>query len=117
MLEEWNAVGDVSAGLRSWAATQGRLPEEWASRRWAPKPPPVVVVPPPPAPPSAIVSELTCWLDASKLPQREQLAALRNEWLARIGPDDRAAAQRIIKRAINSKKLLTERDELLRTLD
>jgi hypothetical protein len=113
-------LGDAPRlGLREWAAGQGKLPEEWASRRWTPKvppPPPEPAKPPPPPPRSPIVVELEAWLGASKLTQREQLAALESDWLQRIPEGDREEAKRVIKRAINSKKLIAPLEALLAKL-
>jgi hypothetical protein len=122
-LDDAAKVDDLDAAreeLRAWAQSQGKLPEDWARRRWAPKPPPVVEPPPPPPPPApraAVLDELERWFETTPLKQRAQLAALRSDWLPRIGPDERAEAKRLIKKAVNSKKLVDERDELLRALD
>ncbi len=115
------ATEKIREKLREWALAQGKLPPEWADRKWTPKKPreePAAPEPPPaPAPRSAIVDELEAWLRASKLTQREQIAALRSDWLPRLGETDRAEAKKVIRRAINSKKLTDLRDELLRALD
>lgn len=136
-------LDDVREDLRQWAKQQGRLPDELANLRFTPRrrpPPPRPNAPaaptrastpaaadpapaeaPPPRPPSdaprsEVVVELEKWLDETKLSQREQVAALRKDWIGRLGPADRDEAKRLIKRAINSKKLVAERDELLSAL-
>lgn len=128
-LHAWGVLGDgaqieylaeAREGLRGWAQGAGKLPEDWASRRWVPRPPPVVEAPPPPPPPlprAAVLVELEQWFGKTQLTQREQLDRLRTKWLDRIGPDERAEAKRLIRRAVNSKKLVDERDELLRALE
>ena len=122
-LGDWakvDAIDEAREELRTWAQGQGKLPEDWANRRWAPKPPTVAEPPPPPPPPkprAEVLIELEQWLDTCGLKQRDQLTALRTKWLARIGPDDRDEAKRLIRKAVNSKKLVDERDELLRALD
>lgn len=74
--------------------------------------PPVVAGPPP------VLDELTRWLTAHPGPQRALLDALP-PWLDRLATEDamtRSAAQRRISRAINSPKLLAQRDALLARL-
>ena len=116
--DEVKDVDEARAALRTWAQAEGRLPEDWANRRWAPRSPAVVVPPPVARPPerAAVLVELEAWFGRTTYTQREQLGILRAKWLARIGPDEREEATRIIRRAVNSKKLIEERDELLRTL-
>ncbi|HEX7602595.1 MAG TPA: hypothetical protein VF316_13355 [Polyangiaceae bacterium] len=123
--EKVDDVDEAREALREWAKGRGRLPEDWASRSEAPKPAPVVEPPPPPPPPpapppaprSADIIELDRWLGVTVRTQREQLAVLRKDWIGRIRPDERAEATRLIRRAINSKKLVDERDELLRAFE
>jgi len=108
-------------GMRSWAAEQGRLSDELAHRRREPRPSPVTeassIEPPPPPPPrSPVLLELERWIETCGLTQREQLASLRSVWLSRLGPAERAEAGLLIRRAINSKKLSRERDDLLAAL-
>ncbi|RKH52712.1 hypothetical protein [Corallococcus aberystwythensis] len=58
------------------------------------------------------------WLATTELAQRHQLEELRAHWLPRLTDDEvRPEAARIIRKAINSKKLVVERDALLRVLD
>ncbi len=118
-LEAWGVGEDVRVGLRTWGAEQGRLSDELANRRWSPKPPlpPVIATLPMTPARSVVLVELERWIETCGLPQRKQAALLRRDWLARIGADERAEAKRLIKRAINSKKLASERDELLAALD
>lgn len=122
--EKVDDVDEAREALREWAKGQGRLPEDWASRRMGPKAAPVVEAPPPPPPPappppprSADIIELERWLGVTVRTQREQLAILRANWVGRIAPEERAEAVRLIRRAINSKKLIAERDELLRAFE
>ena len=134
--QDADQLDDVREDLRTWAKGQGRLPDELANRRFTPRrrPPPPraatpvaapeaspIEAPPPPLPPvdaprSEVIVELERWLDETKLSQREQIAALRKDWLGRLGEGDRDEAKRLIKRAINSKKLVAERDEVLLAL-
>ncbi|RKH53105.1 hypothetical protein D7X55_00305 [Corallococcus sp. AB049A] len=58
------------------------------------------------------------WLATTELSQRQQLEELRAHWLPRLtGAEVRPEALRIIRKALNSKKLVVERDALLRLLD
>lgn len=124
--------------LREWAQKQGKLPREWADRKsahggrpraGAPGPKPVEAAPsassaPSPAAPAAPAPEarsealggLATFLETTKLTQREQLSALKTDWLPKLAEGDRPEAKRLIKKAINSKKLLEERDALLAEL-
>jgi hypothetical protein len=116
----WGVAPEPRDGMRTWAADQGRLSDERAHPRREPKSPPVVealsVEPTPPPPRSPVVLELERWIETCGLTQREQLASLRSVWLSRLGPAERTEARLLIKRAINSKKLSRERDELLAAL-
>ncbi len=128
-LEAWGAgTGDLAVArekLRAWAKEQGRLPAGLVTRAQgeaepaaAPQAPEPAAAPPAaPAPRSETLVALAAWLDGPGPTQRELLTALKNEWLARITEPDRAEARRLIKRAINSKKLVSERDELLQGLE
>jgi hypothetical protein len=135
--EKTDYLDDAREGLRTLSKGRGPLPEEWASRRWTPRTAPVEATPVgeatpvveaapveaapveagPPPPRAAVLVELEGWLETCGLPQRQQLAVLRSDWVPRIGPDERAEAKRLIRHAVNSKKLASERDELLRALD
>ncbi|MEZ4358866.1 MAG: hypothetical protein R3B48_01710 [Kofleriaceae bacterium] len=115
---DWGALRDpsvfhfleeVRAGLRAWAATCGPLPSDWLTTPYAdPAPPPAP--PPKPAPPPVppTLAELTAWLADAELSQREKLAQLEPRWLPRLLPEERAEAARLIRRAINSKRLAAE---------
>jgi hypothetical protein len=128
--------------LLDWGKKQGKLPREWADRRSvganrsarasnaAPKSPapdapaaapepaaaPQPAAAPEPAARSEVLSALATFLDTTKLSQREQLAALKSDWLPKLAESDRAEAKRLVKKAINSKKLVEERDALLADL-
>ncbi|WPB75687.1 hypothetical protein KYC5002_42670 [Archangium violaceum] len=114
---------DVRAGLRTLADRWGPLPEEWASRRYTLKPEETaeaerlqVLRPPILRPP--ILTELEEWLRSTELTQRQQLEELRARWLPRLGDAAvRPEAARLIRKAINSKKLAGERDALLKALE
>ncbi|WP_257457888.1 hypothetical protein [Archangium lipolyticum] len=108
---------EARLGLRAQAGTWGPLPEDWAARRYTPKPEAGGARPPPP-PRSALVVELEQWLGSEGATQRQQLEGLRTHWLSRLnGAADREQARHLIRKAINSKKLVAERDALLRELE
>lgn len=70
------------------------------------------------AAPAAVVS-LRSWLEALEGSQREKLAALEATWADRLGSLDEAqqqAVQRLVRKAINSKKLVDRREALLARL-
>jgi hypothetical protein len=107
---------DVQAGLRNLAERSGPLPEDWVARRYTPKPCDIDAEKLPP-PRLGVILELEQWLATTELSQRQQLEALRAHWLSRLTDAEvRPEATRIIRKAINSKKLAEERDALLRDL-
>ncbi len=116
-VDQEDYLEEVQHGLRAHAESLGALPEGWAARRYTPKAPAAVPMEPPRPPRLEILVELEQWLGASGLTQRQQLEALRASWLPRLS--DAAVkdeARRVIRKAINSKKLVEARDALLRDL-
>ncbi|EPX56009.1 hypothetical protein D187_007351 [Cystobacter fuscus DSM 2262] len=108
---------DVQMGLRNQAERWGSLPEDWVARKYTPKPGDIDAGKLPP-PRLGVVLELERWLATTQLTQRQQLEELRAHWRSRLTDAEvRPEATRIIRKAINSKKLAEERDALLRTLD
>ncbi|WP_338263272.1 hypothetical protein [Corallococcus caeni] len=107
----------VQQGLRNLAERRGPLPEDWVARRHTPKPGDIDAGQLPP-PRLGVILELERWLATTELAQRQQLEELRAHWLPRLTDAEvRPEALRIIRKAINSKKLVVERDALLRVLD
>ncbi|WP_375754511.1 hypothetical protein [Corallococcus exercitus] len=107
----------VQQGLRNLAERRGPLPEDWVARRYTPKPGDIDTGQLPP-PRLGVILELERWLATTELAQRHQLEELRAHWLPRLTDAEvRPEAARIIRKAINSKKLVVERDALLRMLD
>jgi hypothetical protein len=108
---------EARLGLRAQAEAWGPLPEDWAARRYTPKPEAEEARLQPPPPPALII-ELEQWLGAEGLTQRQQLEGLRTHWFPRLNDAaTREHARRLIRKAINSKKLVAERDALLRELE
>ncbi|NMO23404.1 hypothetical protein HPC49_52280 [Pyxidicoccus fallax] len=113
-----DTLDDVRHGLRALAERWGPVPEDWASRRYTLKPEEVAeaerlqVLRPP------VLTELEEWLRTTELTQRQQLEELRARWLPRLGDAAvRPEAARLIRKALNSKKLTGERDALLKALE
>ncbi|NTX63366.1 hypothetical protein HUA74_22185 [Myxococcus sp. CA051A] len=125
-LVDWGLLSDprqevpldvVRHGLRGLAESWGPLSDELASLRYTPKPSDLVAEPPVRPPRPDIILELEQWFASTPLPQRQQLEALRTQWLARLSDSTvRAEAERVIRKHLNSKKLITDRDALLRDL-
>lgn len=123
-LVDWGLLSDprqdapldrVQLGLRGLAESWGPLSDELASLRYTPKPSDLVAAPPVRPPRPDVILELEQWFASTPLPQRQQLEALRTQWLARLSdPPVRAEAARVIRKHLNSKKLLADRDTLLR---
>ncbi|WP_164014657.1 hypothetical protein [Pyxidicoccus trucidator] len=126
-LVDWSVLSDpradyyldeVQRGLRALAEQWGPLPEDLAARRYTPKPTEVLVAEKTAAPRPDVIIELERWLDEAGLTQRQQLEALRTHWLPRLtDAEARVEARRLIRKALNSKKLVGERDALLRALE
>ncbi|QSQ22058.1 hypothetical protein JY651_44135 [Pyxidicoccus parkwayensis] len=113
------SIGKVRRGLRTLGEQCGPLPEDWTARRYTPKPEetPAAAEHPPPFRPAVLV-ELEGWLGSAGLTQRQQLEELRTRWLPRLEDASiRPGAARLIRGAINSKKLAGERDALLKALE
>ncbi|NTX10582.1 hypothetical protein HUA76_07270 [Myxococcus sp. CA056] len=125
-LVDWGLLSDprqeapldvVRLGLRGLAESWGPLSDELASLRYTPKPSDLIAEPPVRPPRPDIILELEQWFASTPLPQRQQLEALRTQWLARLSDSTvRAEAERVIRKHLNSKKLITDRDALLRDL-
>ncbi|NVJ26925.1 hypothetical protein HUW62_37480 [Myxococcus sp. AM011] len=126
-LVDWGLITDprqetpldmVRISLRGLAESWGPLSDELASLRYTPKPSDLVAEPPVRPPRPDVILELEQWFASTPLPQRQQLEALRTQWLARLRDSTvRAEAARVIRKHLNSKKLIADRDTLLRDLD
>ncbi|MFP2926857.1 hypothetical protein ACLESO_16985 [Pyxidicoccus sp. 3LG] len=126
-LVDWGVLSDprtedyldeVRRGLRALAEQWGPLPDDQAARRYMPKPTEVIAAEKTAAPRPEVILELERWLEEAGLTQRQQLEALRTQWLPRLtDAAARAEARRLIRKALNSKKLSGERDALLLALE
>ncbi|MCP3165890.1 hypothetical protein [Myxococcus qinghaiensis] len=126
-LVDWGLLSDprletpldmVRISLRGLAESWGPLSDELASLRYTPKPSDFVAEPPVRPPRPNVILELEQWFASTPLPQRQQLEALRTQWLARLSDTAvREEAARVIRKHLNSKKLIADRDALLRDLD
>jgi len=117
-VDQEDYLDEVQRGLRAHGESLGALPEDWAARRYTPRAPAATPGEQPRPPRSEIVVELERWLGVTGLTQREQLEALRASWLSRLNDAAvRDEARRLIRKAINSKKLVEARDALLRDLE
>ena len=62
-----------------------------------------------------MVEELRAWL-SEKMEQRQKLDGLRTEWLPRLrvcSPSDKEEITKLVRKAINSRKLDAARDALI----
>ncbi len=101
-------LDEVTTGLRDWAGTRGELPEHWLATPYRDPDPdlPMTLSSAPSL--SPVLAELANWLGDEKVSQRAKLAQLVEDWLPRLRDEDHTSAARLIRRAINSKRLASE---------